>query len=274
MRRTSSTSGSRDGARLGRLAGAQRPVAVDDGALDLLQREARQAGRRPARLVEHVDEEIELGLAGRRAVLAMRAISRLASSVGQIAFGLGLIDDEVGEGFDEEVGPRRVLQGAGLVQPEQQFGLLGRDDAVDVQRALQPQNVDIPDAAATQRSRRSEATSTRPSAKPHIRDETPCRQSRDMRPYQMANGRPGAGHSDLPLARCCRAASTAAGSKKGAASRQPQGRLQMEDLLAHLLAEARQPPDPAPAVVLLVARCARRRCPASSRSCGARTCVR
>ena len=70
-----------DRALLPGLSDAQRAVAVDDGALDLLQGEARQADRRPARLVEHVDDEIEIRLA--RSILpsvAMRAISRLASS--------------------------------------------------------------------------------------------------------------------------------------------------------------------------------------------------
>ena len=67
---------------------------------------------------------------------------------GEVALRLGLLDQIVGDGLDEAVGPGRILHGTGIVQGENDVGLLGRDAAVVVVVAAQLEDVRVLDAAA------------------------------------------------------------------------------------------------------------------------------
>ena len=140
--------GFRHDAGLELLARAQRPGAADHRVLDLLEGEADQALRRPAGLVEHVDQQLELGLAVDLAVPADALDQPLRVLGGQIALGLGLLDQVVGDGLHEAVGPGRILHRAGIVQGEDDVGLLGRDAAVVVIVAAQLEDIGVLDAAA------------------------------------------------------------------------------------------------------------------------------
>ena len=130
------------------LARAQRPGAADHSVLDLLEGEADQALRRPAGLVEHVDQQLQLGLAVDPAVPADALDQPLRVLGRQIALGLGLLDQVVGDGLDEAVCPGRVLHGTGIVQGEDDVGLLGRDATVVVVVAAQLEDIGVLDAAA------------------------------------------------------------------------------------------------------------------------------
>src|SRR5262245_33507195 len=98
------------------LAGTQRPAVVDNGVSHLQQGKPREALRHPTRLIEHVEQQFELGLAADLAILGDMPDQPLRVLLGQIALGHGLIDDEVGDGLDETIGPGRVLDGAGIVE--------------------------------------------------------------------------------------------------------------------------------------------------------------
>ena len=120
----------------------------DHGVLDLLEGEAHQALRHPAGLVEDVDQQLELGLAVDPAIPGDALDQPLRVLGGQVALGLGLLDQVVGDGLDEAVGPGRVLHGAGIVQGEDDVGLLGGDAAVIVIVAAQLEDIGVLDAAA------------------------------------------------------------------------------------------------------------------------------
>ena len=79
---------------------------------------------------------------------AMRSISHRRLFGRQIALRLGLLDQIVGDGLDEAVGPCRVLHRAGIVQGQNGVGFLGRDAAVIVVVAAHLQHVGVLDAAA------------------------------------------------------------------------------------------------------------------------------
>jgi hypothetical protein len=134
--------------RLELLARAQRTGAVDDGILDLIEGETHQALRRPARLVEHVDQQLQLGLGLHPAVPADAIEQPLGVLGGQVPLGLGLLDQIVGDGLDEAVGPGGILHRAGVVQGEDGLGFLGRDDAVVVVAAAHLEDIGVLDAAA------------------------------------------------------------------------------------------------------------------------------
>ena len=140
--------GFRHDARLELLATAQRPGAAEHCGLDLLEGEADQALRHPAGLVEHVDQQLQLRLAVDPAILADALDQPLRVLGGQVARGLGLVDEVVGDGLDEAVGPGRILHGAGIVQGENDVGLLGGDAAIIVVVAAQLEDIGVLDAAA------------------------------------------------------------------------------------------------------------------------------
>ncbi len=139
-----------DAAGLPGVGFAQRAVAIDHGALHLLERHAREADRRPAGLVENVDDEIEVRLAGNGAA-GGDAIEEALGFLGRhVALGLDLEHEMVGQRVDVELGPGWVLALAGLVEGEESLGLVGRNEGVVVEGAFQPQHVDVVDAAPLQ----------------------------------------------------------------------------------------------------------------------------
>ena len=148
MRRSISTSPSVTTPAAELLAVAQDAAADDDGVFDLLEGEGDQALWRPARLVEHVDQQFQLGLGLDAAVLGDALDQPGGVGGGQVAFGLGLVDDVVGDGLDEAVGPGGVLHRAGIVEGEDGVGFFGGDVAVVVVAAPQLQHVGVLDAAA------------------------------------------------------------------------------------------------------------------------------
>jgi hypothetical protein len=137
-----------DDARLERLARAERTVAIDDGPLDLIEREAHVALRGPARLVEHVEDQGKFGHGFDLAIPGDARDQPTGVLGGDIALGLGLLDDVIGDRLDKAVGPGWILHRAGVVHGQDGLGLLRRDAAVVVEVAAQPQDVGILDAAA------------------------------------------------------------------------------------------------------------------------------
>ena len=67
----------------------------------------------------------------------MRSISQCGVFGGEIALRLGLLDQVVGDGLDEAIGPGRILHRAGIVEGEDGVGFLGADAAVVVVAAAQ-----------------------------------------------------------------------------------------------------------------------------------------
>src|SRR5262245_38266917 len=84
--------GLRDDAGLEQLARAQGSCAAEHGVLDLLEGEAHKTLRRPTGLVEHVDEQLELGLAVDPPLTTNALDQPLRVFSGKVAPRLGLLD--------------------------------------------------------------------------------------------------------------------------------------------------------------------------------------
>jgi len=105
---------------------------MNNGGLDLLQRELDEADRGPARLVENVHEQFELGLAVDATVMRDAVDQPVRVVGGQVALRPLLKDDVVGDGFDEKVGPVGRALTARVIEIEKKLGLFRSDDAVFV----------------------------------------------------------------------------------------------------------------------------------------------
>ena len=129
-------------------ARSQGPRAAEHGVLDLLEGIANEALRRPASLVEHVDEQVELGLAVNPAVSTNALDQPLHILGGEVALGFGLLDKVIGNGLHKALSPGRILHGTGIVQGKNDVGLFGRNATIVAIIAAQLEDVGILDATA------------------------------------------------------------------------------------------------------------------------------
>src|SRR5262249_27721128 len=91
--------GFRDDAGLEHLARAQGPGPAEHGLLDLLEGETHKALRRPTGLVEHIDEQLKLGLAVNPPVPTNALDQPLRVLGSKVAPRLDLLDKIIGNGL-------------------------------------------------------------------------------------------------------------------------------------------------------------------------------
>src|SRR6476660_8301478 len=97
--------GLRDDARLEHLVRAQGSRAAEHGLLDLLEGETHKALWRPTGLVEHIDEQLKLGLAVDPPVPTNALDQPLRVLRSKVAPRLGLLDKIIRDGLNKAVGP-------------------------------------------------------------------------------------------------------------------------------------------------------------------------
>src|SRR5262245_23076527 len=136
----------RDASRAAAFAHPQGSLAADDGVPRLLECKAHQALRHPACRVENVEEQVALGRAADLAVLGDVPPQPGGILGREIACRLGLVDDVIGDGFDEAIGPGRILDGAGVVERQDGLGFFSANTTILVVAAPQLQNVCVLDA--------------------------------------------------------------------------------------------------------------------------------
>src|SRR5262249_1467334 len=122
--------------------------AAEHGVLDLLKGETCKTLRRPTGLVEHVDKQLEFGLAVDPPVMTNALDQPLRVLSGKVAPRFGLLDKIVSDGLPKAIGPGGILHRTSLVQGKDDVGLLGGDDPIVVVIAPELEDVGILDAAA------------------------------------------------------------------------------------------------------------------------------
>src|SRR5262245_15752164 len=116
--------GLRDDAGLKHVARAQGPRAAEHGLLDLLKGETHKALWRPTGLVEHIDEQLKLGLAVDSPLPGDALDQPLRVLGSKVAPRLGLLDKIIRDGLNKAVGPSRILHGTSRVQGKDDVGFL------------------------------------------------------------------------------------------------------------------------------------------------------